>query len=170
MANWQRSRRSWALQSPVWQIMDRAVAEGKIHYDEATGSWRQGAAVKTFGREAKQTRDYLDEINTVARKTAAELPATLGKAFETLGLDFEQANGRIGESFKETLGALDTLVQHSGSSSAACEEVPGGGVQPGEEQGRDRRGDRAHAGDGQSRASSPGMASPAPWPSPMMTP
>ncbi|WP_323925832.1 tape measure protein [Aeromonas caviae] len=103
--------------------MDRAVAEGKVHYDEATGSWRTGAAaVQALGTEAKQTRDYLDEINAVARKTAAELPATLGKAAQTLGLDFERANGRIGESFKETLGALDTLVQHSGSSSAACEE------------------------------------------------
>ncbi|MNS10167.1 hypothetical protein D3C72_416760 [compost metagenome] len=103
--------------------MDRAVAEGKVHYDEATGSWRAGAAaVQALGTEAKQTRDYLDEINAVARKTAAELPATLGKAAQTLGLDFERANGRIGESFKETLGALDTLVQHSGSSSAACEE------------------------------------------------
>ncbi|QXB98695.1 tape measure protein [Aeromonas sp. FDAARGOS 1418] len=103
--------------------MDRAVAEGKVHYDEATGSWRQGAAaVQALGTEAKQTRDYLDEINAVARKTAAEIPATLGKAAETLGLDFERANGRIGESFKETLSALDTLVQHSGSSSAACEE------------------------------------------------
>lgn len=103
--------------------MDRAVAEGKVHYDEATGSWRQGAAaVKEIGTEAQQTRDYLDEINAVAKKTAAEIPATLGKAAQTLGLDFERANGRIGESFKETLGALDTLVQHSGSSSAACEE------------------------------------------------
>lgn len=103
--------------------LDRLVAEGKVHYDEATGSWRAGAAaVKALGTEAKQTRDYLDEINAVARKTAAELPATLGKAAQTLGLDFERANGRIGESFKETLGALDTLVQHSGSSSAACEE------------------------------------------------
>ncbi|WP_393936412.1 tape measure protein [Aeromonas rivipollensis] len=103
--------------------LDRLVAEGKVHYDEATGSWRQGAAaVQELGTEAKQTRDYMDEINVVARKTAAEIPATLGKAAETLGLDFERANGRIGESFKETLGALDTLVQHSGSSSAACEE------------------------------------------------
>ncbi|HGY5246582.1 TPA: tape measure protein [Aeromonas salmonicida subsp. pectinolytica] len=103
--------------------LDRLVAEGKIHYDEATGSWRQGAAaVKEIGTEAKQTRDYMNEINSVAKKTAAEIPATLGKAAETLGLDFERANGRIGESFKETLGALDTLVQHSGSSSAACEE------------------------------------------------
>ncbi|HHB1156320.1 TPA: tape measure protein [Vibrio cholerae] len=103
--------------------LDRLVAEGKIHYDEATGSWRAGAAaVKEIGTEAKQTRDYMDEINAVAKKTAAEIPATLGKAAETLGLDFERANGRIGESFKETLGALDTLVQHSGSSSAACEE------------------------------------------------
>lgn len=103
--------------------LDRLVAEGKVHYDEATGSWRAGAAaVQALGTEAKQTRDYMDEINAVARKTAAEIPATLGKAAETLGLDFERANGRIGESFKETLGALDTLVQHSGSSSAACEE------------------------------------------------
>jgi hypothetical protein len=103
--------------------LDRLVAEGKVHYDEATGSWRAGAAaVQALGTEAKQTRDYLDEINAVARKTAAELPATLGKAAQTLGLDFERANGRIGESFKETLSALDTLVQHSGSSSAACEE------------------------------------------------
>ncbi|WP_461601848.1 tape measure protein [Aeromonas rivipollensis] len=103
--------------------LDRLVAEGKIHYDEATGSWRAGAAaVQELGTEAKQTRDYMNEINAVAKKTAAEIPATLGKAAETLGLDFERANGRIGESFKETLGALDTLVQHSGSSSAACEE------------------------------------------------
>lgn len=103
--------------------LDRLVAEGKVHYDEATGSWRQGAAaVKEIGTEAQQTRDYMNEINAVAKKTAAEIPATLGKAAQTLGLDFERANGRIGESFKETLGALDTLVQHSGSSSAACEE------------------------------------------------
>lgn len=103
--------------------LDRLVAEGKIHYDEATGSWRAGAAaVKALGDEAKQSRDYMKEINDVAAKTAAEMPEKLAKAAEKLGLDFERANGRISESFNETLGALDTLVQHSGSSSAACEE------------------------------------------------
>ncbi|WP_429112353.1 tape measure protein [Aeromonas rivipollensis] len=103
--------------------LDRLVAEGKIHYDEATGSWRAGAAaVKALGDEAKQSRDYMKEINDVAAKTAADMPEKLAKAAEKLGLDFERANGRISESFNETLGALDTLVQHSGSSSAACEE------------------------------------------------
>ncbi|MFM5558747.1 tape measure protein [Aeromonas rivipollensis] len=104
--------------------LDRLVAEGKIHYDEATGSWRQGAAaVKALGDEAKQTRDYLAEINAVAKQTAADGPAKLAKAFDELGLDFERANGRIGASFQNTLGALDTLVQYTGSSSAACEEA-----------------------------------------------
>ncbi len=104
--------------------LDRLVAEGKIHYDEATGSWRAGAAaVKALGDEAKQTRDYLAEINAVAKQTAADGPAKLAKAFDELGLDFERANGRIGESFQNTLGALDTLVQYTGSSSAACEEA-----------------------------------------------
>ncbi|HDZ8927737.1 TPA: tape measure protein [Aeromonas dhakensis] len=104
--------------------LDRAVADGKVHYDEATGSWRQGAAaVKELGTEAKQTRDYLDEINTVAKKTAAEGPAALAKAFDELGLDFERANGRIGAGFQKTLGALDVLVQHTGASSAAIEEA-----------------------------------------------
>ncbi|MFQ2769104.1 tape measure protein [Aeromonas caviae] len=104
--------------------LDRLVAEGKIHYDEATGSWRAGAAaVKALGDEAKQTRDYLAEINTVAKQTAADGPAKLAKAFDELGLDFERANGRIGASFQNTLGALDTLVQYTGSSSAACEEA-----------------------------------------------
>ncbi|WP_339331728.1 tape measure protein [Aeromonas caviae] len=104
--------------------LDRAVAEGKVHYDEATGSWRQGAAsVKELGTEAKQTRDYLDEINAVAKKTAAEGPAALAKAFDELGLDFERANGRIGAGFQKTLGALDVLVQHTGASSAAIEEA-----------------------------------------------
>ncbi|MBL0653322.1 tape measure protein [Aeromonas caviae] len=104
--------------------LDRLVAEGKVHYDEATGSWRAGAAaVKALGDEAKQTRDYLAEINTVAKQTAADGPAKLAKAFDELGLDFERANGRIGASFQNTLGALDTLVQYTGSSSAACEEA-----------------------------------------------
>ncbi|WP_429160674.1 tape measure protein [Aeromonas media] len=104
--------------------LDRLVAEGKIHYDEATGSWRAGAAaVKALGDEAKQTRDYLAEINAVAKQTAADGPAKLAKAFDELGLDFERANGRIGASFQNTLGALDTLVQYTGSSSAACEEA-----------------------------------------------
>lgn len=104
--------------------LDRAVAEGKVHYDEATGSWRQGAAaVQELGTEAKQTRDYLDEINAVAKKTAAEGPAALAKAFDELGLDFERANGRIGAGFQKTLGALDVLVQHTGASSAAIEEA-----------------------------------------------
>ncbi|MGL5814906.1 MAG: tape measure protein [Aeromonas sp.] len=104
--------------------LDRAVADGKVHYDEATGSWRQGAAaVKELGSEVKQTRDYLGEINAVAKKTAAEGPAALAKAFDELGLDFERANGRIGAGFQKTLGALDVLVQHTGASAAAIEEA-----------------------------------------------
>lgn len=104
--------------------LDRLVAEGKVHYDDATGSWRQGAAaVKALGDEAKQTRDYLAEINAVAKQTAADGPAKLAKAFDQLGLDFEQANGRIGAGFQKTLGALDVLVQHTGASSVAIEEA-----------------------------------------------
>ncbi|MGX5834297.1 tape measure protein [Aeromonas piscicola] len=104
--------------------LDRAVRDGKVHYDEATGSWRQGAAaVKALGDEAKVTRDYLGEINAVAKQTAADGPAKLAKAFEVLGLDFERANGRIGEGFQKTLGALDVLVQHTGTSAAAIEEA-----------------------------------------------
>ncbi|MCX9112930.1 tape measure protein [Aeromonas veronii] len=104
--------------------LDRLVAEGKVHYDDATGSWRQGAAaVKALGDEAKSTRDYLAEINAVAKQTAADGPAKLAKAFEALGLDFERANGRIGEGFQKTIGALDVLVAHTGASSAAIEEA-----------------------------------------------
>ena len=104
--------------------LDRLVAEGKVHYDEATGSWQQGAAaVKALGDEAKSTRDYLAEINAVAKQTAADGPAKLAKAFEELGLDFERANGRIGAGFQKTIGALDVLVAHTGASSAAIEEA-----------------------------------------------
>ncbi|WP_439828930.1 tape measure protein [Aeromonas caviae] len=104
--------------------LDRLVAEGKVHYDEATGRWRQGAAaVKALGDEAKSTRDYLAEINAVAKQTAADGPAKLAKAFEELGLDFERANGRIGAGFQKTIGALDVLVAHTGASSAAIEEA-----------------------------------------------
>ncbi|WP_429187723.1 tape measure protein [Aeromonas veronii] len=104
--------------------LDRLVAEGKVHYDDATGSWRQGAAaVKALGTEAKSTRDYLAEINAVAKQTAADGPAKLAKAFEALGLDFERANGRIGAGFQKTIGALDVLVAHTGASSAAIEEA-----------------------------------------------
>ncbi|MEH8109531.1 tape measure protein [Aeromonas veronii] len=104
--------------------LDRLVAEGKVHYDDATGSWRQGAAaVKALGDEAKSTRDYLAEINAVAKQTAADGPAKLAKAFEVLGLDFERANGRIGAGFQKTIGALDVLVAHTGASSAAIEEA-----------------------------------------------
>ncbi|WP_429165357.1 tape measure protein [Aeromonas dhakensis] len=104
--------------------LDRLIAEGKVHYDDATGSWRQGAAaVKALGDEAKSTRDYLAEINAVAKQTAADGPAKLAKAFEALGLDFERANGRIGEGFQKTIGALDVLVAHTGASSAAIEEA-----------------------------------------------
>lgn len=104
--------------------LDRLVAEGKVHYDEATGSWRQGAAaVKALGDEAKSTRDYLAEINAVAKQTAADGPAKLAEAFKVLGLDFEQANGRIGEGFQKTISALDVLVAHTGASSAAIEEA-----------------------------------------------
>lgn len=104
--------------------LDRLVAEGKVHYDDATGRWRQGAAaVKALGDEAKSTRDYLAEINAVAKQTAADGPAKLAKAFEELGLDFERANGRIGAGFQNTIGALDVLVAHTGASSAAIEEA-----------------------------------------------
>ncbi|MFQ1973100.1 tape measure protein [Aeromonas veronii] len=104
--------------------LDRLVAEGKVHYDEATGRWRQGAAaVKALGDEAKSTRDYLAEINAVAKQTAADGPAKLAEAFKVLGLDFEQANGRIGAGFQKTIGALDVLVAHTGASSAAIEEA-----------------------------------------------
>lgn len=104
--------------------LDRLVAEGKVHYDDATGSWQKGAAaVKALGEEAKSARDYLAEINAVAKQTAADGPAKLAEAFKVLGLDFEQANGRIGEGFQKTIGALDVLVAHTGASSAAIEEA-----------------------------------------------
>ena len=102
--------------------LDRLVAEGKVHYDDATGSWQKGAtAVKALGDEAKSTRDYLAEINAVAAQTAAEGPVKLAEAFKQLGLDFEQANGRIGEGFANTVSALDVLVTHTGASSEAIE-------------------------------------------------
>ncbi|MBL0481326.1 tape measure protein [Aeromonas veronii] len=104
--------------------LDRLVAEGKVHYDDATGSWQKGAAaVKALGDEAKSTRDYLAEINAVAKQTAADGPAKLAEAFKVLGLDFEQANGRIGAGFQKTISALDVLVAHTGASSAAIEEA-----------------------------------------------
>ncbi|AYV36690.1 tape measure protein [Aeromonas veronii] len=104
--------------------LERLVAEGKVHYDDATGSWQKGAAaVKALGAEAKSTRDYLAEINAVAKQTAADGPAKLAKAFAELGLDFERANGRIGAGFQKTIGALDVLVTHTGASSAAIEEA-----------------------------------------------
>ncbi len=79
--------------------------------------------LKRWGDEAKSTRDYLAEINAVAKQTAADGPAKLAKAFEELGLDFERANGRIGAGFQKTIGALDVLVAHTGASSAAIEEA-----------------------------------------------
>ncbi|QXC33689.1 tape measure protein [Aeromonas sp. FDAARGOS 1407] len=104
--------------------MDKAIADGKVHYDEATGSYQRGAAaLKDMGEQAKSTRDYLAEINAVAKQTATDGPAKLAKAFEELGLDFERANGRIGAGFQKTLGALDVLVAHTGASSAAIEEA-----------------------------------------------
>ena len=72
--------------------------------------------------QAAQTMVSEQQLMGQATRQSADGAAELAKAFAALGLDFERANGRIGESFKETLGALDTLVQHSGSSSAACEE------------------------------------------------
>ena len=72
--------------------------------------------------QAAQTMVSEQQLMGQATRQSADGAAELAKAFAALGLDFERANGRIGESFKETLGALDTPVQHSGSSSAACEE------------------------------------------------
>ncbi|MCV3290729.1 hypothetical protein LZT28_21305 [Aeromonas media] len=72
--------------------------------------------------QAAQTMVSEQQLMGQATRQSADGAAELAKAFAALGLDFERANGRIGESFKETLSALDTLVQHSGSSSAACEE------------------------------------------------
>lgn len=148
--------------------LDRPVAEGKIHYDEAIGSWRAGAAaVKALGDEAKQTRDYLAEINAVAKQTAVDGPAKLAKAFDELGLDFERANGRIGAGFQKTLGALDVLVQHTGASSAAIEEALASAYNSAKTKAEIdaviERQKQLAAG-----ARSPEMRWPVPWPSPPM--
>lgn len=104
--------------------MDKAIADGKVHYDEATGSYQLGAAaIKDMGEQAKQTRDYMDELNVAAQKTAQDGPAKLAEAMKTLGLDLEQANGRIGAGFQKTVDALDVLVQYTGASSQACADA-----------------------------------------------
>ncbi|MGN5224672.1 tape measure protein [Aeromonas veronii] len=78
----------------------------------AAASEQSAAAVVGSQAKVQQAQDATTENN-----------AKLAEAFKTLGLDFEQANGRIGEGFQKTIGALDVLVAHTGASSAAIEEA-----------------------------------------------
>ncbi|MGL5948232.1 MAG: tape measure protein [Aeromonas sp.] len=104
--------------------LEALVREGKVHYDEASGSWQTGAeAMGALGSAAQTTRDYLAEVNAAAAQTAKDGSAALSAAFKQLGLDFEQAHGRIGAGFTDTLSALDILVKHTGSSSAAIKQA-----------------------------------------------
>lgn len=78
----------------------------------AAASEQSAAAVVGSLAKVQQAQDATTENN-----------AKLAEAFKVLGLDFERANGRIGEGFQKTISALDVLVAHTGASSAAIEEA-----------------------------------------------
>ncbi|MGY3892945.1 hypothetical protein [Aeromonas enterica] len=102
-----------AQSSPQWQSWGQqlaAVVETLLLLDSRS-------------TQAAQTMVGEQQLVGQATRQSADGAAELAKAFETLGLDFERANGRIGAGFQKTLGALDVLVAHTGTSAAAIEEA-----------------------------------------------
>jgi hypothetical protein len=116
------------------QALQQSLPESAELLAQSTPQWQGwgqqlAAVVETLllldsrSTQAAQTMVSEQQLMGQATRQSADGAAELAKAFETLGLDFERANGRIGASFQKTLGALDVLVQHTGTSAAAIEEA-----------------------------------------------
>ncbi|WP_421258653.1 tape measure protein [Aeromonas sp. 600886] len=118
--------------------LDRLVAEGKVHYDEATGSWRQGAAaVKALGDEAKSTRDYLAEINAVIvrqKQLAAQGKITgdaLARAMAIAADAMAKVKGGSGDTARSVAAIGDGFDEAAARAKGATDAMRAGlkGVQ-----------------------------------------
>lgn len=116
------------------QALQQSLPESAELLAQSTPQWQGwgqqlAAVVETLllldsrSTQAAQTMVSEQQLMGQATRQSADGAAELAKAFEALGLDFERANGRIGAGFQKTLGALDVLVQHTGTSAAAIEEA-----------------------------------------------
>lgn len=76
--------------------LDKAVDEGRIHFDQATGSWQRGAQdLSKVGETAKLTKAELDALAETAEKNAQRL----AKSLSAFGL--EDLQQKLIEQFRE---------------------------------------------------------------------
>ncbi|AEB49316.1 hypothetical protein [Aeromonas veronii] len=116
------------------EALQQSLPESSELLAQSTPQWQGwgqqlAAVVETLllldsrSTQAAQRMVSEQQLMGQATRQSADGAAELAKAFAVLGLDFERANGRIGEGFQKTIGALDVLVAHTGASSAAIEEA-----------------------------------------------
>lgn len=116
------------------EALQQSLPESGELLAQSTPQWQDwgqqlAAVVETLllldSRSTQAAQRMVSEQQLIGQATRQSVDgaAELAKAFAVLGLDFERANGRIGEGFQKTIGALDVLVAHTGASSAAIEEA-----------------------------------------------
>lgn len=98
---------------------DKLLAEGKIHFDEATGTYKKGAAA--LKDAAGDARDYGAEIANAAVKTKQLADQGLGDVFAKAGLDMDQLSGKVGKAVSEYVSGLDTMTKATSVSGAAIQ-------------------------------------------------
>jgi tape measure domain-containing protein len=83
--------------------LDKAVDEGRIHFDQATGSWQRGAQdLSKVGETAKLTKAELDALAETAEKNAQRL----AKSLAAFGL--EDLQQKLIEQFRELASNPET--------------------------------------------------------------
>lgn len=104
--------------------LDEAVAQNKVHFDQATQSWMAGPdpLSKTgIAAElaAKKMADYTAEVEQAVQATAAAANGKLSEAFTKAGLDIEQMSGRVGKTVQSFVDGLETMRAATNISSDA---------------------------------------------------
>lgn len=94
--------------------LDDAVEQNKVHFDQATQSWMAGPdPLSQVGiaaeLAAKKMEDYNAAVEGAVQATQSAANGKLGEIFSKLGLDLDQASGRVGKTVQSIVDSLDTM-------------------------------------------------------------
>ena len=108
------------------QQLDQLVKDGKIHYDNYIGSWEKGPATLDATSESAQKAasgigKYTNEVDAAAKATRAAADEKATSYFQSIGVDAEQAAGRVGKATQENIANIHNLLATTSTASGSIQ-------------------------------------------------
>lgn len=106
--------------------LDALVEQNKVHFDQATQSWKAGPdplskTAQAAALAGKSLEDYSAEVEAAAKATAGMADSSLADVFAKVQLDLDQISGGVGKTVSDFVSGLDTMTKATYVNAQAIE-------------------------------------------------